>query len=75
MFNTREREHRQEKIIADARDPHSKTTSEDAEVFMVEQTRAVGGAAYQFDPSASPEEKAAQARAVRRAYLFCRHCS
>lgn len=75
MVDARDREHRQEEIIADARDPHSKTTSEDAEMFMVEQTRAVGGAAYQFNPSASPEDKAAQVKAVRHPRLLSRHCS
>ncbi|KAI9759882.1 MAG: hypothetical protein M4579_002007 [Chaenotheca gracillima] len=46
-----------------ARDPNSKVTSEDAESKIVEETKRAGGQAYQFDPNASPEEKAAQARA------------
>lgn len=65
MFHSRDREKKQEKIIAEARDPASAVTSEDAEKYMVEQTRVAGGAAYQFNPAASPEEKAAQARSVR----------
>jgi len=47
-----------------ARDPNSNITSEDAEQSMVDETKKAGIAAYQFDPHASPEEKAAQARSV-----------
>lgn len=47
-----------------ARDPDSKVTSEDAEQVMINETKKAGGAAFQFDPNASPEEKAAQARSV-----------
>ena len=47
-----------------ARDPDSNVTSEDAEQTMIDETKKAGGAAFQFDPNASPEEKAAQARAV-----------
>ncbi|KAI9877336.1 MAG: hypothetical protein M1830_004204, partial [Pleopsidium flavum] len=47
-----------------ARDPNNNVTSEDAEQFMVDETKKAGVAAYQFDPYASPEEKAAQARSV-----------
>ena len=47
-----------------ARDPNSKVTSEDAERKMVEESRRAGIAAFQFDPNASAEEKAAQAHSV-----------
>lgn len=47
-----------------ARDPNRNVTSEDAEHFMVNETRKAGVPAYQFDPYAAPEEKAAQARSV-----------
>ena len=47
-----------------ARDPNSNVTSEDAERTMIDETKKAGGAAFQFNPDASPEEKAAQAASV-----------
>ena len=47
-----------------ARNPDSKVTPEDAENVMTEESKKAGVAAFQFDPNASPEEKAAQARSV-----------
>ena len=47
-----------------ARDPNSKVTPEDAEDLMTQESKKAGVAAFQFDPNASPEEKAAQARSV-----------
>ena len=47
-----------------ARDPNSKVTAEDAEKVMADESKKAGVAAYRFDPNASPEEKAASARAV-----------
>ena len=47
-----------------ARNPDSKVTPEDAEDVMTEESKKAGVAAFQFDPNASPEEKAAQARSV-----------
>lgn len=47
-----------------ARDPESKVSAQDAERTMVNETMKAGGAAYQFDPNASPEEKAEQAQSV-----------
>ncbi len=38
---------------------------EDAEQAITNESKKAGVAAFQFDPDASPEEKAAQARAVR----------
>ena len=53
-----------------AQDPDSKVSAQDAERTMVNETLKAGGAAYQFDPNASPEEKAAQAQSVcRRFYV------
>lgn len=52
--------------VAEAsRDPDSNVTARDAEKVMIEESRKAGAAALHFDPNASPEEKAAQARAVR----------
>ena len=47
-----------------ARDPNSKVTAEDAEKLIAEESEKAGVAAFQFDPNASPEDKAAQARSV-----------
>jgi len=64
MFHSETAELKQQGAIAAARDPHSKVTVKDAERVLVEQTKAAGGAAFNFNPNASPEEKAAEARAV-----------
>ena len=64
-------EQKQEAIIQDAQNPNSKTTSEEAQQALINETKAAGGAAFQFDPDATPEEKAAQARAVRRHLNLC----
>lgn len=47
-----------------ANDPNSSVTSDDAQRKMVEESKKAGVAAFIFNPDASPEEKAAQARAV-----------
>jgi hypothetical protein len=47
-----------------AQDPNSSVTSVDAQKKIVEESKKAGVAAFTFDPNASPEEKAAQARAV-----------
>ncbi|KAH0543566.1 hypothetical protein FGG08_002127 [Glutinoglossum americanum] len=46
-----------------SRDQSSNVTSEDAERKIVEESKKAGYQAYQFDPDATPEQKAAQARA------------
>lgn len=48
-----------------ARDPSSTVTAQDAERVMIEETKKTGRVALHFNPDASPEEKAAQARSVR----------
>ena len=48
-----------------AQDPQSKVNPDTVEEKLVDETRQAGGAAYQFDPDASPEDKAAAAEAVR----------
>ena len=55
---------KQQGAIEAARDGDSPVTAEDAERKIVLETQKAGGHAFQFDPNASPEEKAAQARAV-----------
>lgn len=46
-----------------AQDPQSKVNPDTVEEKLVDETRQAGGAAYQFDPDASPEDKAAAAEA------------
>lgn len=53
-----------EGAIEAAQDPNSSVTAQDAERVMLEESKKAGSAALQFDPNASPEEKAAQARSV-----------
>lgn len=48
-----------------AEDPQSKVNPEKIEETLVKETREAGGVAYQFDPDASPADKAAAAEAVR----------
>ena len=47
-----------------ANDPNSSVTANDAEKKIVEESQKAGVAAFHFDPDATPEQKAAQARAV-----------
>ena len=47
-----------------AQDPKSDVTAEDAERKITDESKKAGVAAFQFDPNATPEQKAAQARAV-----------
>jgi hypothetical protein len=47
-----------------ARDPHSNVSSSDVEKVIMDESKKAGAVALSFDPNASPEEKAAQARAV-----------
>lgn len=45
-------------------DPKSKVNPDKVEQVLVDETRQAGGAAYQFDPDASPEQKAKAAKGV-----------
>ena len=61
---SRDSELKQQGVEEAARDPKSNVTSEDAQRMMMKESHAAGGAAFTFDPNASPEEKAAAARDV-----------
>ncbi|KAH7417184.1 C2 domain-containing protein [Cadophora sp. MPI-SDFR-AT-0126] len=50
-------------VLEAAQDPNSSITAEDAEQRIVAESQKAGVAAFSFDPDASPEQKAAQARA------------
>lgn len=59
------RELRQQGAIEAAEEaPQDPQAAEAAEKVLVEETRKAGMPAYQFDPNASPEDKAAAAEAV-----------
>jgi hypothetical protein len=47
-----------------AQDPNSSVTAADAERKIIAESKKAGVAAFTFDPDATPEQKAAQARAV-----------
>lgn len=47
-----------------ARDPESNVTARDAEKVIVDESKKAGAAALTFDANATPEQKAAQAKAV-----------
>ncbi|KAF2644633.1 tricalbin [Massarina eburnea CBS 473.64] len=61
--NARENELRAEGAVEAAQDPDSQVTAEAAENVMFDEAKKGGSAAYQFDPNASPKDKAAQAKA------------
>jgi hypothetical protein len=56
---------KQQGAIEAAQNPNSNVTAAAAEQTVIDEAKKGGSAAYQFDPDASPEEKRAQARAVR----------
>lgn len=62
---SRASELKQQGALEAAQDPNSGVSAQAAEKKMLEEARKGGSAAYEFDPNASPEEKAAQAKAVR----------
>lgn len=51
-------------VIEAAQDPNSGVTAEDAQQKIVTESKKAGVPAFTFDPNATPEQKAAQARAV-----------
>jgi len=64
LTHLHEHEHKQEIAEEAARDPHTNFSAEDADKVLVEESKKAGAPAFHFDPNATPEEKAAQARAV-----------
>jgi hypothetical protein len=55
---------KQQGALEAARDPNSAVTAEDAEKKIVEEAKKGGSAGFQFDPNATPAEKAAQIAGV-----------
>lgn len=58
---------KQQGAVEAAANPESSVTADDAQKEIVEASKNVGVPAFTFDPDASPEEKKAQAQAVRSA--------
>ncbi|KAL1596613.1 Tricalbin-2 [Paraconiothyrium brasiliense] len=54
---------KQQGAIEAAQDPNSSVTADQAGDKVLQEARKGGSAAFKFDPNASPEEKAAQAKA------------
>lgn len=65
MLSSFKGEAKQQAIEDLARDPHSKVTALDAEKVIVDESKKAGAPTFTFDPDATPQEKAAQANAVR----------
>jgi hypothetical protein len=63
-LNTSAAELKTQGVVEAAQDPNSSVTSEDAQRKIVQESKKAGVAAFEFDPDATPEQKAAQARAV-----------
>ncbi|EHL02009.1 hypothetical protein M7I_1959 [Glarea lozoyensis 74030] len=62
-LNTSAAELKTQGVVEAAQDPNSSVTSEDAQRKIVQESKKAGVAAFEFDPDATPEQKAAQARA------------
>lgn len=60
-----EAELKQQGAFEAARDPSNPISAADAEAKALTESKKAGVAAFTFDPDATPEQKAAQARSVR----------
>ena len=65
------KELKQQGALEAAQHADNPVTAQDAEKVMVEESKKAGAAAFQFDPNASPAEKAAQAGAVSTLAILC----
>lgn len=63
---------KQQGAVEAAANPESSVTAVDAQKEIVEASRNAGVAAFTFDPDASPEQKKAQAQAVRLSFSWPR---
>lgn len=64
QFSSQPKEAKQQEIVQAAQDPDDGVTSADAQKVLLDESKKGGAAAFQFDPDASPAEKAAQTGAV-----------
>ena len=69
-LNSRAGELKSQGAAMAAQDPNNKVTVEDAEAVITDEAKKAGIPAFRFDPNASPEEKAAQARSVTLRSLY-----
>lgn len=69
-LNSRAGELKSQGAAMAARDSNNSITAEDAEGVMTNESKKAGVPAFQFDPNATAEEKAAQARSVSLAFLY-----
>lgn len=51
-------------VLEASRDPNSTVDARQAEDEVMNQAKAAGAHAFEFDPNATPEQKAAQMKAV-----------
>ncbi|TKX22695.1 C2 domain-containing protein 2 [Elsinoe australis] len=63
VHGDRASELKQQGALEASRDPHSSVSADDAEKKVLNEAKAAGAAAFQFDPNASSEDKARQAKA------------
>ena len=68
-LNSRAGELKSQGAAMAAQNPDNKVTAEDAEEIMTDESKKAGVPAFRFNPDASPEEKAAQARSVTLPFL------
>lgn len=66
-----EAELKQQGAFEGSRDPINPVSAEDAERKALVQSRKAGVQAYVFNPDATAEQKAAQARSVSPRVQFC----
>ena len=64
------KELKQRGAIEAAEDRNNQVTAQDAEKVMVDESKKGGAVAFQFDPDATPKEKAALAGAVSMLLSF-----
>ena len=61
---------KQQDAVEAARDPDSSVTPHDAEEKVIRESKKAGAAAFEFDPDASAQDKARQAKAVSGLFLI-----
>ncbi len=64
MFSSLTHERKAQGAEEASRDPNSSVTAGDARGVIMDESKKAGAVALEFDPNASPEEKAAQAKSV-----------
>lgn len=60
---------KQQGVMEASRDPNSSVDAHQAEQSILNDSEAAGAAAFEFNPNASPEEKAAQLKDVSQTLM------